>query len=173
MRDDVPIQPLGYFSPSPHRLKFVEDDEGRRWRYRRILYCAGLGFWFIAIAFYFGPNVINFGKLTRLSPDDFVGIVQRDCVPTVRAMKEYQRDHGKLPTQNEDLAPRYLPEAPKGFISMERGHFQCLTMWNHFVIYDFTPGAEGWSVRGPFANGQIRAPLVTPESATYPATRPG
>ena len=84
--------------------------EIRRWRRLRVAYLAGLVALFAAIAFYFGPNCFLFHKLTWMTPADFVPTVQRNCVPVVRAMKEFRRDHGRLPARADELVPQYLPE---------------------------------------------------------------
>src|SRR5947209_4349819 len=83
--------------------------EATQWRQRRRAFFAVRCVLFAAIAFWFGPNLIMFGKLTWLSPADFVPAVQRDCVPVVRAMKAYERDHGHRPEELEELVPSYLP----------------------------------------------------------------
>src|SRR5689334_10619647 len=70
--------------------------EQDRWRACRLVYRAGLGGLFVAVAFYFGPNCIMFRKLTWITPADFRG--EADAfVPVVRAVKAYRRDHGQLP----------------------------------------------------------------------------
>jgi hypothetical protein len=127
---------------------------------------------FAVIAFQFGPNLINFGKLTRLSVWDFVPIVQQQCVPIVKAAKEYQRDHGHLPNSRDDLIPAYLPNAnfPGSIDQTQLWYF---TMWNHAITYSFATGNEGWSVSGPFVRGAIPLPPVTIGPARPPASQPG
>jgi len=167
--EQPPIHPLDYRGPSPPRPKFQETPEGRRWRYRRILYRVALLPFFACIAFYFGPNEINFGKLTSLTPDDFIPTVQKDFVPVIRAIKEYQRDHGSLPNQVADVIPQYGPLHSLPMENIENKHFYALTRWNHIVTYDFTPGSEGWQVSGPLVNGPIHLGPVTlgPSTQTH------
>ena len=111
-----------------------------------------------------------FGKFTRLSPADFVPMAQSVGIPIVRAMKEYQRDTGKMPGRIEDLIPRYLPYIPNHYaIMVESGDFGLLVQHNELISYDFTSGAEGWSVRGPFVNGPIPLPPVTLGPGANPA----
>jgi hypothetical protein len=42
-------------------------------------------------------------------------------------------------------------------------------MFKHTIEYNFTPGHEGWSVHGPYANGPIPAPPVKLEPDAKPA----
>jgi len=149
------------------KMLVLEDDEARRWRYRRYLLRLGLVALGMPIAFYFGPNWILFGKLTRLSVEDFVPIVQQEGVPIVRAMKEYERDTGRLPATLEDLQPRYLPAGFGNHRCISNGYFHLGTR-DHEVEYEFKPGVEGWWVIGPFVSGAIPVPPVT----IGPATRP-
>ncbi len=142
----------------------------------------GLAVLFTAIAFYVGPNVILFGKLTGLTPADFAVSVERVDVPIVRAMKQYERDHGRRPDRAEALAPKYLPEdvAERWRYAVTRGEFRAVALHNHRVFYRFRarPDAggdstqpyedllyarypdEGWYVTGPFAEGRIPLPPV-------------
>jgi hypothetical protein len=142
----------------------------RRWRQRRIAYLACHVALFAAIAFYFGPNYYLFHKLTRITPADFAPAVERQCVPVVRAMKEFRRDNGRMPDRAEELVPQYLPELTGyGRASVDNGKFQWLTQYNHSIQYDFNPGTEGWTVSGAFTSGRIPLPPVTVSS---PETRP-
>ena len=138
----------------------------RSWRRRRVAYYGVLVLLFAPIAFYFGPNVIMFGKLTWLAPADFVVAVERRCVPVVRAMKEFERDHGRRPNRVEELEPAYLPEDRNVRARVQNGEFECWTMFNHVIEYRFTPGDEGWYVRGVYTNGRIPYPPVTVGPAT-------
>ena len=120
--------------------------------------------WFVTLAFWFGPNVILFGKLTRMTPNDFVPIVQKYCVPAVRAIKIYQRTNGRLPASLEELGPPYSQDNGPGLHMIDSIHpytYWDFGMYNHEISYDFHPGHEGWTVRGAFANGPIPAPAVT------------
>lgn len=146
--------------------------ESRKWWGWRLIYYLALLALFAVIAFQFGPNLINFGKLTRLSVVDFVPIVQQQCVPIVKAAKEYQRDHGHLPNSREDLVPTYLPTANFPG-SIDQSQFQYFSMWNHMITCDFTPGIEGWSISGPFVRGPIPLPPVTIGPAKLPASQLG
>jgi hypothetical protein len=149
------------------------------WCRRRRAYYAALATYFAAAAFYFGPNLYLFGKLTWLEPSDFVPVVQERCVPVVLAMKQYERDRGRLPTRDEDLEPDYLPEIRGGVFLDRHGGFECWGKFNHFITYNFTPGGEGWHVTGAFTSGPIPLPPVDlppappHPTATRPATEPG
>ena len=108
-------------------------------------------------------NLMEFGKPTRLTPADLVPIVQSECVPVVRAIKRYQQDTGHLPDPIDDLVPKYIASI-SGVQDLRGAKF---TDWvrperlEHCVTYDFNPATEGWTVKGPFANGPIPLPKVT------------
>jgi hypothetical protein len=172
MANEPKPQPLNYRGRDPNRIKIPEDPESRRWRYRRILFRIALFVALAPVTFYFGPNMFMFGKLTRLSPADFTQHVQRFGVPTVRAIKEYQRDTGHFPNQIHDLQPKYLGSVPPWGADIENGQFILWGNLEHMITYDFTPGAEGWKVNGPFANGPIPLPPVTIGPATQPLLLP-
>lgn len=153
----------------------------------RYLYYTALFAFFAPIAFYFGPNLINFHKLTRLSPADFVAEVQSRGVPVVQAIKRYQRDHGKMPEDTRDLVPDYLPNSddtnadfdgdwiiPPSTGTRAYSEFRFLsysTRFAHEVRYVFDPHDEHWEVRGRIAHGRIPLLPVTIET-TRPAARP-
>ena len=141
----------------------------RQWKWRRIAYYFALFVWFCPIAFYFVPNRMMFGKWTWLTPADFADRTQRDCVPVVRAMKEYARDQGKLPDRIETLVPKYLPEKHPAATVWD-GTFECWAMYNHRITYDFDPKNEGFYVSGAYTSGKIPLPPVQIEPA--PTTHP-
>jgi hypothetical protein len=181
-----PQQPpkLEYFAPTaPGRpfkqwrgywfvdaLAMPQDPELKGWWLRRVFYYLVVVAAFIIMAFSVIPNEMNFGMLHKPIPADFVPLVETECAPIVKAMKEFQRDHGRMPTDERELAPDYLPDV-KFPGSARQGTFEYYTKWNHMISYNFTPGGEGWSIIGPFANGTIPAPLVTISPSTSPATR--
>lgn len=156
------------------------DTQSLFWKRARLAYGATLFIFFCAIAFYFGPNYMLFGKLTWITPDDFAETAQTKVAPIVRATKQYAADHGELPSTDkllsEQLVPTYLPAPSSGNISLtilrENGTIEYWTRWNHTIEYDLTPGHEGWSVRGVFASGPIALPLVSLDAKDRPATRP-
>lgn len=143
----------------------------RRWQVWRACYYAALAGLFGLIALYVGPNYILFGKPTWLTPADFVPEAERECVPVVRAVKEYQRDHGRLPESGRDLVPEYLPAVAHGF-TVFNGEAWYNGRFNHAITYRFTPGPEAWSVTGVFVNGPLPLPPVTIGSSNRPSTRP-
>jgi len=172
MGDTAPISPLGYFTPSPQQWKYTEDAAAKRWRYWRIVYRIGLGGLFVIIAWCLGPNWINFGQFSKPTMNDLVRIVQRDCVPVVRAMKEYHRDVGRWPDRIEDLTPKYLTDRPRPAISVHDGQFMFFSKGER-IFYEFTGSGEDWFVEGGFLNGPIPVPPVTISPSTRPATQPG
>ena len=108
MADEASYSP-DYRGRTPKRGGPPQDAEFLRWRALRMLFRAGVVLVLMPVTFYFGPNLITFGKLTRLSAADFItDRVESTLLPTVRAMKEYQRDMGRLPDRMEDLVPKYL-----------------------------------------------------------------
>jgi hypothetical protein len=144
----------------------------KRWRRRRAAYNGGLLTFFAVVAFYVGPNLILFGKPTWITPAYFVPTVERRCVPIVRAMKEFRRDHGRLPARGEELIPDYHPPDDPSVqyvaISVRDGKFEFWSEFHHVITYDFDPASEGWSVSGVYTRGRIPAPPV----AIGPSTRP-
>ena len=146
------------------------------WLARNRLLKLGLFVWF-AVVVWFGPNYFLFGKLTRLNPDDFVPVVQKYCVPAVRAMKIYQRSHGQLPADNSDLGTAFDPhkDGGPGIHQIEANGYSYMTFgiyMGHMVEYDFTPGREGWSVSGAFANGPVPVPPVILDSPSPASKNP-
>lgn len=148
----------------------------KRWRRRRRAYYVTLAAGFAAVALYFGPNLILFGKPTGLAPADFVPTVEQRCLPIVRAMKEYQRDHGRLPDRGDDLIPDYHPpdDPARQYVkaSVWKGKFEFWSAYNHMITYDFDPAAEGWSVSGVYTSGRIPVPPVKVDPTSRPVTRP-
>ena len=103
---------------------------------------------------------------------DFVETVEKSCVPTVRAMKEYQHDTGQLPDSMDDLVPKYLASRPNGQ-DISKGHFMQIVSRGavHFITYDFNPGSEAWEISGPWFSGVIPVPPVTIAPATTRAAK--
>ena len=173
MAESVDPAPLDYRSPPRKRVRRPETPEERAARHKRGLYRLGLFiFVFAPIAFYFGPHEILFHKLGRPTPGDFDAEVQSDCVPVVRAMKEYQRDYGSLPDDGNELVPKYLPKAILFRTNVANGQFMYFTSQEQMITYDFTPGGERWEISGPFVNGVIPMPpvVLSVGSATQSAT---
>jgi len=147
---------------------------------RRILLRMGLTVWFCVLAFWLGPRLILFHSLRGMEPADFIPIVQKYCVPAVREIKIYQRDHGRMPDSEQDLSPAFNNHHgndPAGFgVNMldRRGGYSYLAigMYKHEVEYDFTPGHEGWTVHGAFANGPIPLPPVVLDPLDTASTKP-
>ena len=137
------------------RVNFPQDVALRKWWAGRVVYYTCMGGIFGAIAFYFGPNRILRGKWTALGPEDFVEWVQEDR-PVIVAVKEFQRENGRLPRNGDELVPKYLPTPP----DIRRRGIVVFYAGDHHLIYDLTPGKEGWFVQGPDANGRIPAPAV-------------
>jgi len=164
MGEESKPPPLPYFRATPKAKKLPYDAEFLRWRTIRFLYRIGLYALIGPVAIYFFMNIVMFGKLTRLTPADFVPEAQIQCLPMVRAIKQYQKDTGQWPDGLQRLVPKYIASVPWGQ-DIEGTQF---TQWiverskfNHVIIYEFTPAAEGWSVKGYFADGPIPLPKVT------------
>ena len=189
---DRPVPPTTAPTPPPR------SPDARRWDRRRHAYHAVLLGSAAAFALYVGPNLMLFGKPTWIDPSDFVPIVAQQCVPIVRAMMEYERDHGRRPDTAAELAPDYLSEkeAERASPWVENGGFWRLTQFNHDVVYLFSRPAgdvdlpaegrrraayveelfadqsEGWYVAGPYTRGRIPVPPVTVGASTRPAPVP-
>jgi hypothetical protein len=91
MAEEQRLQPLDYRGPLPGttRAIYIESPEERGWRHRRVLFRIAMNLLFVPVAFYFGPNVFKFGKLTGLTGADFVTEAQQNAVPVVQAIKAY------------------------------------------------------------------------------------
>ena len=165
---DPPI--LSYQSPKPALPP--KTPEERRWLYGRLFYLATLAVLFFLIAFQLGPKRILFGKFTSLTPTDFTPIVQRDCVPVVRAIMEYQRDHpGDLPPLPPDLDALGFTYHGDALFGSEYSKLDRTYIGTHRITYNFTPGPQVWRVAGPFANGVIPVPPIVIAPSTKPAAK--
>ena len=174
MVDQPQRPPLNYFGPPPRSAAVVYDAETRRWLAIRRVYRVGLYVLIAPIAVPVFSNLIKFGKPTSLSPADFVQEAQTECVPTVRAIKKYQQDTGKLPDDIQNVVPKYLPSDPVRE-ELQGTTFIDWARWpstSHRIVYDFNPATEGWSVIGPFANGPIPLPMVTLLPPIGPTSQP-
>ena len=112
--------------------------------------------------------------LSDPTPADYVTDVQQHCVPVVRAMKEFQRDYGRLPNDMKELIPHYLPDQSKESVQLHgawAGKFEHYARWHHLIRYDFTPGNEHWEISGPFVQGRIPLPSVKVSAVTSPTTQ--
>ena len=143
-----------------------------QWGRQRILYRGFLVAVFCSITFYFGLNYFMFGKFTSLNPSDFISVVNKECLPIVRAMREYERDYGQRPDDLRKLVPKYLSEEPMGDIRYGRYESIPWFLGHHGIAYDFDPAHEGWRVHGEYANGPIPLPPVPQLPSTRPASRP-
>jgi hypothetical protein len=154
---------LDYRGVPPKPERPWDTPEYRRWRRWRVLFRVGVILAVTPIAFYFVSNWNNFGQLLPPRPRDFVQNVEESGVPTVRAIKEYERDTGHLPDALADLVPKYLSWKPVNQEITRRGVKRTFVfrVGDHSIVYDFAPGAEGWRIVGPRANGAIPVPPVT------------
>jgi hypothetical protein len=171
LRDDS-LQ-LSYYRPVADaksvRKSPPRTPQARNWKIGRGLFRTSLAFIFVPVAFFFGPHVILFGKLTTPTPADFAGCVTPDCVRIVRAMKQYQLDHCVLPDRPEQLIPKYLgSEFPDQMHLYASGGFYTLSNDNDLITYDFTPASEGWYVNGEFVHGRIPVGAVSLNPSTQP-----
>src|SRR6185369_18057143 len=103
----------------------------------RILLNVTLVAWFGAMAFWFGPNFILFHKLSRLSPADFAPVVEKYCVPAVRAIKVYQQKNGRMPKDVDELGPPFSNHSGPGMHIIDAFRpYDYWTIYNHTVSYD-------------------------------------
>lgn len=145
--------------------------DAARWRRRRRILRFGLVVWFGCVV-YFGRNIFLFHRLGPITAADFAADVQRNMVPVVRAMKEYERANGQLPSSCFDLYGNNPTQQQIRYShGVGDGGYDCEAEYG-VVNYDFSPDREGWYVRGPFANGRIPLPRVTIDAATRPSNQP-
>ena len=188
-------QKLDYFRPTGPRprfrfwrglwfidaIAFPRKAQWRGWWGRRVLYYLSVIGLFLMIAFYVGPHEFLFGTVMYPfhSTGDFVPVVEKECMPIIRAMQAYSRDKGRLPDYAGELVPEYLPPGsyPAELFTYDSGgafpEFK-FVKGDHLLSYDFTPGSELWSVSGPVVNGTIHVPpsLMPAAPSTQPTTAP-
>jgi hypothetical protein len=107
----------------------------------------------------FSPSLTDYARQT----DRFV--------PTIAAIKAYNRDFGKLPAVAYELPSEYQPSTHDG----DYGEIVWTTSitfqaegWA-VLEYEFSPEKEGWTIHAPRYDGPIPAPIVT--AAPKPTTR--
>jgi hypothetical protein len=151
----------------------------RGWWLRRLAYYAALFVLFLTIGFYIGPNEFLFHRVLYPyhSISDYGPEITTECVPLVRAVKEYQRDYGRLPEDLYQVMPGYLPSCPLD--ARMWGDQLYFVKGDHLICYDFTPGSEGWSLVPsalagsiPVTGRAVPAPLVSLGPSTRPTPRP-
>lgn len=148
------------------RRRPVRTAQEWHWLEVRVLYRAGLvGLW-AAIAFYFGPHWILFRKWTALTAADLVPDLEMDCVPLVRAVLEYQRDHGSLPPDEKALVPAYMAEVPEFGAQYQGEECMYFDHYGDWIKVRFLGGPPEWEARGPFVKGVIPMPPIVLPPAT-------
>ena len=141
----------------------------RRWWWVRAAYRTALITIFFGIAFYFGPNWFLFHKWTSLTATDFVPVVEEKCVPTVRAVKAYARDHGgHMPETNDDLGPAFKNWTEVGMVRRDGFEFLDFGHAMQRIEYKFGPTGERWVVEGVFLNATIPVPAVADPPTSQP-----
>lgn len=188
-----PAPGLRYYGPGPKPRRFrrwrgfwfvdalllPRQAELRRWWFRRLGYYAAMFVLFLTIGFYVGPNEFLFHRVLYPyhSVSDYMPEIMTDCVPLVRAVKEYQRDYGRLPEDLYQVMPGYLASCP--LQARMWGDQLYFVKGDHLICYDFTPSNEGWwlvpnAVAGsiPVRGRAIPAPRVSLGPATKPTTTP-
>ncbi len=161
---------------SPLIATLMRTSEAGKWLRLRVVYRNLLLAFCVVVAIYLAPNQIMFGKLTPLSPKDFSDTVRQNYAPVVQAIYAYHRDTGHYPSRDlNELIPKYIPAFPPRCLGYYEQKLEFWEIYNQIVQYDFTPGSEGWSIRGHFANGRIPVdspiplmPAVTSRPATVP-----
>lgn len=101
-----------------------------------------------------GANYTLYGQFHAMTLADLVPVVQATCVPTVRAMKEYARDHGQWPAKIEDLVPAYLANRP---LRGECAGDTYMYFGAHGMMIECRLRTNGdeWRVHGPGLSGEI------------------
>ena len=128
--------------------------------------------YFGVIAFWIGPNLILFHKLTWITTADLVPLVHNLNTTPIKMAKIYLQTH-------EQLDEQFDASLKAALIKKDRGQFFDTNplrinfyLDSHYVYYDLTPGHEGWKVRGQWITGDIPVPNVTLDSpTTSPASK--
>jgi hypothetical protein len=166
-----PAPPVLDYQTQP--LKYVEDAEDWKWRRRRLLLRAVIVLPFLPIVFYFVPNFFVLGRFTRPKTADFVAYAQTRVVPVIQGLKKYQRDTGHMPRSNDemdDFRSKYLPPSISINGYVENGVYRQFGPYFEETTYNFTPGAEGFAVRGRYVNGPLPLPPVSMPVSTQPSS---
>ncbi len=146
------------------------------WTAKRVAYYVALLGWFSLIAFWAGPNVWLFGRVTGMRESDLHEQVNRLYVPLVRAMLEYQKDFGALPPNTRTATKPYFGE--NVLLTGGSGYVQNGVLiardykWHHTIRYNFNDTRSPWSAQGGYYNGPIWRPPVNFETPFAPTTRP-
>lgn len=146
-----------------------------KWTARRVAYYFALLGWFCLIAFWAGPNVWLFGRVTGMRESDLHAGAKRSVVPAIRAVLEYQRDFGVLPDNSWDAKVVYFgSDAQVGWGGeyIRNGVLSDRGLYNQNIYYDFGRADAPWSSQGIFYNGPINLPPVTLDTPFEPTTRP-
>ena len=143
----------------------MSDPFQRKWRFLRWNYRLALLGVFVAVSLYFGPNWFNYGRLTRPSPADFVGLVNERCAPVLRAMAAYRKDTGQSAFGYDQLVPKYLPatfEHERGVLQVQRdGDVEFRLFDKRLRIrYSYADGPPHWLIEGRSLSGVVPAPSV-------------
>lgn len=188
-----PASPLSYYGRGTPRRRFhwwrglwfvdalliPRQSQLRGWWLRRLAYYAAIFVLFLTIGLYVGPNEFLFGRVLYPyhSAADYIPEITSQCVPLVRAVKQYQRDYGKLPDELYQVIPGYFPSYP--LPARMWGNQLYFQKGDHLICYDFNPASEGWSVMPSAVPGTtpgpgltVPAPLVSLGPSTRPASNP-
>jgi hypothetical protein len=132
-----------------------------KWLFYRGLYRLGLGA-IVALFVYFVPTRMLFGQWTKPVAADFAPYVREQCVPVVRALLAYGRDHGHPIDSENDLVPKYLPDPLRyGMMVGVRGEVRFWTdFYNEYITYRPDDLGGVWMMRGAFVNGPVPVPIV-------------
>ena len=149
--------------------------EDRAWLLRRFGWYGFQLLLFLSIIYRIGPNLVLFHSPFSPSPEDFVPYTE-DFVPTIAAIKAYNRDFGKLPLDAMELPPEYMPPGGVG-VNGEILDTTSITFGagkSAVLEYEFSPAKEGWIVHSPRYDGRIPAPIVAaaPKPVTQPSASP-
>ncbi|HEY4329464.1 MAG TPA: hypothetical protein VGN88_06990 [Phycisphaerae bacterium] len=133
----------------------------------RFLYYIALTAWFAVIAFWLGPHIILFHRLSGLSLADFAPVAEAH-LPVVLAIKRYQADNGHLPEKIEDIQGNYLPanwgkdDLGRGFVDSS-GYTIMVSKFGflHELVYNLDGNDEHWQLSGQVVNGRIPLLAIT------------
>jgi hypothetical protein len=146
-----------------------------KWTAKRVAYYFALLGWFCLIAFWAGPNVWLFGRVTGMRESDLHENVKQRFVPAIRAVLEYQRDFGALPDNSWNAKVVYFGKYTQvgwGGEHIRNGVLSDYGRYNQCISYDFSHPEAPWTTWGAFYNGPINLPPVTLDTPFEPTTRP-
>lgn len=157
------------------KRKYEPTREDLKWDDRRFAYYFVHVLLFALIVYRIGPNMFLFHSPFSPPPAHYAALAKQ-YEPLIAAIKAYQRDFGKLPSDSYSLPESYRPAgytAGDGQIIGTNSITFGPTEYS-VIEYNFAQPGEGWTVYAPRYQGPIPAPIVlaAPSPASQPSTGP-